>query len=84
MDHKEGPASYAGPINLAPPLRHPAVSDRRVPRRLRGLRPLGVAKIKRPRHMPGPILAPPRGLEPRTWWLHSTRNCFRKWTISLP
>ena len=29
-------------------------------------------------------LAPPRGLEPRTWWLHLTRNYFRKWTISLP
>src|SRR3989338_1105792 len=29
-------------------------------------------------------MAPPRGLEPRTWWLHLTRNYFRKWTISLP
>src|SRR3989338_3835945 len=29
-------------------------------------------------------MAPPRGLEPRTWWLHLTRNYFRKRTISLP
>src|SRR3989338_7184711 len=29
-------------------------------------------------------LAPPRGLEPRTWWLQVTRNYFRTWTISLP
>jgi len=27
---------------------------------------------------------PPRGLEPRTWWLHVTRNFFRTRTISLP
>jgi len=29
-------------------------------------------------------MAPPPGLEPGTWWLHLTRNYFRKWTISLP
>ena len=29
-------------------------------------------------------MAPPRGLEPRTWWLQVTRNYFRTWTISLP
>ncbi len=29
-------------------------------------------------------MAPPLGLEPRTWWLHLTRNYFRKRTISLP
>jgi len=29
-------------------------------------------------------MAPPRGLEPRTWWLHVTRNYFRTRTISLP
>ena len=28
--------------------------------------------------------APPRGLEPRTWWLQVPRNYFRAWTISLP
>ncbi|GEM_PF-6264802 len=29
-------------------------------------------------------LTPPRGLEPRTWWLQVSRNYSRTWTISLP